>query len=424
VAKAGAAKVEDSSPKQSPDAAGDRKPKPATPTKKPPADTPAVSKPKATPAGKDPAVAVQPKLEMAILSVEFDSITLVDFADFVHQLTGVPVTLDIDAIMAKGLTCETELAVDLRGVTVRQILAAALTPHSLVFAVERSQLVISTTAAGKLEEVTLGIADLAPDDDRASQLADYVVTLIAPGSWQQMGGPGHLDNTGQSLVIRHSARVIVQVARFLDRLRAAEGLFAQSDLPSSLIDLEPLYRQVAEQLEQPILANFPTPTPVSRILAFLQTQADLRILVDWRALATVGWTPSTQTTLLAENQPLSAMLDQWLGRNELAYRIIDTKTLQISTARRLDQIPELELYPLAEPLESSAVEPLIATLKQQVGESHFEAANRVSSMQYDSASRCLLVSLPQPIQRQIHAQLLSQVRPTKPVSTQPSTKSE
>ncbi|MFO7905527.1 MAG: hypothetical protein R6U98_22880 [Pirellulaceae bacterium] len=346
------------------------------------------------------------RLSTPLVAIEHSQIPLADFAEFVSGLTAVPVTLDVDALPPLGITADTPLAFDLRSVTIKEVLEAALEPVGLNYSVKPGHILI--TADEPLREKrstrTYDVADLADDAEAADGLAAHVTSLIANRSWEREGGDATLSVKHQSLEVRQTEMVHFRIARFLDRLRAARGLPPRGDLRSEWLEIPPAFVRAAAELNTPLTAIFIQPTPLGQILDYIETEANLRILTDWRALGELNLTPSFSQPIKLSEQPLRELLDSWLASMELGYRVLDAHTVQISSRAAITARPELELYPVNGERDDENKD-LVAEIKAHVGTSFFSDAESPGAIAYDSASNCLLVSLPQPQQRAVFAWL-------------------
>jgi hypothetical protein len=94
--------------------------------------------------------------------------------------------------------------------------------------------------------------------------------------------------------------------------------------------------------------NFSQPASLTRILDRLGKTAGVRILVDWQAAATVGWSPDAEGTVVADKMPLADALTALLRPMDLTYRVVDDGLLQVTTLRGLEARLELEFYPVAD----------------------------------------------------------------------------
>ncbi|HAY81985.1 MAG TPA: hypothetical protein DCY79_19450, partial [Planctomycetaceae bacterium] len=82
------------------------------------------------------------------------------------------------------------------------------------------------------------------------------------------------------------------------------------------------------------------------ILRRLGDDVGMRIVVDWRTAGQLGWSPATETTLVVEEKTLGDSLNALLRPLKLGFRIINSRTMQITTAERVNRRRQLEMYPL------------------------------------------------------------------------------
>jgi len=155
-----------------------------------------------------------------------------------------------------------------------------------------------------------------------------------------------------------------------------------------------------------VTANFRQPTRLVTILRRLGELSGLTILVDWQDIASLGWNPQAEASIVFDNQPLEDALDALLGPMDLAWRVVDAQTLQVLSPQRLATRGELEVYPVG-PLvgDDPQGQQLLERVKAVLGEEAFAEAGGVGVVRYDPVGRCLLAWLPQPKQRQLEEEL-------------------
>src|SRR5207253_1801583 len=125
-------------------------------------------------------------------------------------------------------------------------------------------------------------------------------------------------------------------------------------------------------LEMPISLNYHQPTRLITILDRLGAAAKGRILVDWQDVASAGWNPAGEATLVADKQPLAAALDALLTPLDLTWRIVDGQTLQVVTPARLAERLDLEFYKVNDILGADlAGELLLTKLRAALDETTF-----------------------------------------------------
>lgn len=367
-------------------------------------------------AGEEDA-AVLTQLAFPLLELEFGPRPLADFAQFVTNITLLPVTLDVEALRTTNTTPDSSVEVRGSGLTVEQALRAALAPLRLRYVARHGQLIILPEDFDRTElwDREYDVSDLAEEEPAVQALREQIRSLIAAGTWSDDGSGVSVTVTERALQVRQTAINHVEIARFLDRLRATRGLLPRSDLPSDLLKVKPAFLQVSERLKMPVGVAFTEPTPLQQILDYLQgqwkgTAADelpqLRLLVDWQSLAEREWHPGIKLTLSLPEQPVHEFLNAWLAPQELDYRVYDSRTLVITSRSTIASQPEVELYPLRQEPRAD-VKQLIAELQTHVGAPFFGDEGTQGTLLYDEASHCLLVALPQPQQRLV-AQWLQQ----------------
>ena len=168
--------------------------------------------------------------------------------------------------------------------------------------------------------------------------------------------------------------------------------------PTTLVDLTPVFTQAGGDLSQSVSVNFAEPTDVARILDYLRGETKFHLIVDWPSTALANWLPTTKSTLSAQDQPLSKLLDGWFAPMQLSYRVIDSETIQITSQTMLESRPEVEVYPLKGDTDQNTTQ-LIQDLKVHLGPALFADGGGSGEIVFEPGSRSLLVLLPQPQQR-------------------------
>ena len=345
---------------------------------------------------------VKSQLSFVFSAVQETEISLADLTVFVTNLTTIPVTLDLDSLAARGITASSPLSFEHRGITIEQLLTTALEAEGLAFVVDKRQIIVTSAEAaqGTVTEQTYNVADLVETEEELQTLSKQLTEFVQPSSWNLHGGQGSIAAEEYSLVVEQFPAVHFQLTVMLDRLRLARGLLQRSELPAEWLAVEPVYQRLSTALSAPITVNYSTPTPVSRILAYLNGETDLSILVNWHAVASAGWAPNTPSQLAATNESLKDLLTKWLSPSNLTFRVVDERTIQITSLEALEARPDVEFYRLDASPDLAAFE---AELRKQLKR---ETAIPVS---FDEPSRSLIVSLPQSQQPRV-ADALSSVK--------------
>lgn len=351
------------------------------------------------------APAAVPALDIPLAAIDLQGMPLVDFADFVADFTGLPVSLDLTAMAVAQIAPSTPLTCQREEVTMDALLHDVLAGIDMQPVLGDQQIVFAPASVPETPwEAAYEVADLAHSKQDLQALGELVMALVAPASWASAGGTATLTTTETSLRIQQQASAHFQIAQLLDRLRAARGLPPQNQQSAGTLDPTPAMVEATRALGALVSCNCPSPSTVSRVLADLRAQTELHLVVDWRATAAAAWLPATDTALSCADRPLAEVLEAWLGPYGLGFRVHDAQTVQITTRDALAQCREVAVYPLelaAGEDATTVLDQLRATL-QELGT---PAATTAQAIRLDAPSRSLLVSLPQPQQRTLAARL-------------------
>ena len=351
------------------------------------------------------AVDVPARLQDKIAEVEFADVPLKHFLRFVMNFSTIPVSVDPDALALVRATPHSKINVRKADATIDQLLAAALGPLQLTHLAVDQQLVVTRPplADGGLRTHSHGVSDLVGNDPQSlTQLADLIVELVEPSSWEAAGGPGVIREELPSLVIQQRETILFRAIVFCDRLRAARGLPPQSKFDPELFSLEPRLARAAPRLAKPVTLNFPQPASFARILDRLSDEGGVEILVDWQALVQLGWTPDTETTVTANQRPLGEVLTEMLQPMDLTYRVIDAASVQVTTPAAAEARWDIEFYPVPKsPAAGQTPDALVTQVRNELTGGNPGAL--VGALHFDAPSRHLIAALPQSQQRKLAA---------------------
>jgi hypothetical protein len=404
---------------------------PAEPAAKPeakPADT-AATKPEPKPSAKPEAAPAEPakpavpevdlgtRLAVVVPEVDFSTATLGDLLPVVEVLTGVSVTLDLDAMGRLGVALGDRVNVRQSGKTVRELLDALAASRNLVVARVNNCVVFTSSEAERrtLKTIPYGVSDIAGlEAKNVAAFADLVRMMVAPESWRTAGGQGTVKPSGDSLIVEQTDAVHGQIVDFCERLRAARGLPLRSRFNSEKFSLVPRIERAQAALGRSVTANFHQPTALDRIVAMLAQAGQVKIVVDWAAQGVDGLAVQAKGTLKAQGQPLADALDALLRPLGLAYRVVDAHVLEVTTKKVIDRRLELEFYPVRELVAAGLTGPaLVEKIKSQVAKGTWSDAGGPAELQFDNISSTLVILQSQPVHRAI-ARLLGEMRPKKP----------
>jgi hypothetical protein len=253
------------------------------------------------------------------------------------------------------------------------------------------------------------ISDLTGGDAQAlAGLAAAVEKLVAPDSWQSSGGQGSIDAKDGMLVVVQTGNVHYQIISFCEKLRTARGKALRSRLSPELFTLATRVDRAKELLDHPVTVNFHEAN-LTEVLAYLKQSAGAEVLVDWPALQDAGMADEVKGTVRVEKKPLGAALGQLLAPLKLTYRVVDGKTLQVTTPKAAESRLELEFYPVGGLLAKEQPAALIDRIKGRLPEAAWSESGGPGVLHIDAASQCLIVLQSQPVQRALQAVLREKV---------------
>jgi hypothetical protein len=344
------------------------------------------------------------------LKISADEVPLADFLQTMQDFSTIPITLEPDNLWVFKQTAVTPVpAFEGENLKFGPVLASVLTQMGLEAVVEDEQLIVrkpeltrdKMTKELKLRQREYDVRKLTHEDEKqATELAERVMSLVEPGTWGDDD-----DETACALtpgkttfVVRHRLSAHVQFLMLLEKLRVARGLTPLSEgYDADTFRLDTRTEKAAARLAAPIKLTFNQPTPLVKVCQSLSKLGKVRILVDWRSIAHSGWNPDAEVTLKVDGKPLSEALTALLEPMDLAYRVVDGKTIQIVSPQFLAEHLELEVHPVKELVASQEqIEPLLARVRGSLTEG---AAEPPGQLWLDAESKSLVAMLPQPKQQ-------------------------
>ncbi|MBI2481296.1 MAG: hypothetical protein HYV60_22440 [Planctomycetia bacterium] len=353
------------------------------------------------------------RLNDPVTQIEFDGVPLMNFLKFVSDYSTIPITLDVDILRWARVSPLTPVKLKAAKSTVADILEQGLAPLGLRHQVEGNQLFITRRSKEEsgIRTVTFKVEDLVGNDDKQlQQLGSWIMDFVEPESWSSRGGIGTITFRGNELIIEQYETVQFEILGFCETLRVARGLKTRSPYDASQFSLATRNERARPKFAQSITLTYIRPASLQRILDRIAQAAKLQILIDWRALGEAGWSPDTEVRFSVADQPLAKALTTLLEPLDLAYRVVDESTLQITTPAVLDSRLEIEFYRVAKPADDGAK--LVQTVREAVGPANFRDFGGFGQLAFDQPSSCLLVSLSQTRQTELQTWLAAQATST------------
>ncbi|MGM0487018.1 MAG: hypothetical protein ACQESR_09690 [Planctomycetota bacterium] len=154
------------------------------------------------------------------IMLDFDDAPLSEIVDYLETLREIPVVIDHRALDNVGLGPDTPISCGLKGISLRSALALLLSRLDLDYVIHHEVLMITTEEAARshLDPRLYLIEDLNPD-----RLVELITDVIAPETWQEVGGTGTITALEGGLVIAQTDQIHAQIADFIQTLRPVAG---------------------------------------------------------------------------------------------------------------------------------------------------------------------------------------------------------
>lgn len=320
--------------------------------------------------------------------VEFRRILLVDFCDFISELSTIPITLDVDALATAGVAPdEPLLQIKRTGTTVGELLTSVLAEHGLLYEIRGQQLLITGPQPGWIVS-KYDVSDLTgAEAAESNKLVTLITRFVYPATWSAAGGKGTIEFSEGKLTVEQTPSVQRRVTQFLERLRVARG-----KTPKAAIPPKTKYARVKERFQKSaVTATYGIETPLVDVLEWLGRATRTRILIDGVSLEQVDRTIRSPVKMIAEKQTLDEILISLLDPLNLTFRIVDENTIQVYAKKPVGERYEFELHSISELLDRSNLEKILSVIREKIEPKSWAGAGGTGVIEYDPASKSLLV---------------------------------
>ncbi|MDR0521295.1 MAG: hypothetical protein LBH00_05525 [Planctomycetaceae bacterium] len=351
------------------------------------------------------------KLELPVAELHVDNIALVHFIRFFSRMTGVPMTLDIDAVKLAGLSADSPVSGEFRDQTAASVLTQILDSlHLQWMTADRQILIVPKEDTGKMPDVLFDVSDFSAktEDLKPAVLADRIQKIVCPGEKITVLP----DNMLTVVQAKTPHRTFIEIQKFLEQLRVLRHLPQKTEWTGEQLAPETFGW---DEVMKPLTLNYYQPVPLAQIISRLEDRTKLIFLIDHRAFQeTLLPFNAAQASVQCNQGTLNSVLEWTLHSVEaasLTYRIIDAKTLEITSAeyaRQKDRMTaEIHLCRLQ---EGKTLEDIALSLRSAVEPESWVRADAPETIGggeivTDTPSGCLLIRQSQPAQRQIRLYL-------------------
>ncbi len=322
----------------------------------------------------------------------------------ISAITGLTIDVDVASWQAAGIPLNAKIDLHIEnqdfGTTIDGVLAdlklvKLITPDGMIV-VEAANAVTQSES-----EYTLpAIANPTPER-RANQI-NAIKQLVDPTSWLTETHAATLQINGNKVSVKQNLHGHWQMRELFNKVAAAKQLVAGLADARSKNTLQTPWTSAAGSIdaEMPVTPSYPT--RIESLLTRIHQRSGVSILVDWRSATRAGWTPATIVPgNFAESTPIAAAQELAVAM-DLTVRVIDSKTLQLTTFDSAAKTNELEIFYCGDILKGPLTEELLSELINQTIGPRLNSTPGVR-VDYDPELKSIISLAPQPLQQQLEA---------------------
>jgi hypothetical protein len=324
-------------------------------------------------------------------------------------VTGVPISIDLESVIARHGTANPKVKLDATGVDFTQAIDGLLQSAELV----RLQpepgrgLIFAAANRDEFSEAKYELPKLpnTSAEDRKSvndELLIIIQGLLAPASWKLDQNPARLSFADSSLTVINSPSVHFQTRELLAKVNAvlqADADSAHSDADPKTNPLTTRTAQLAEKLDAPSGLQHRFDEPLIDLLSTLSSSTGLVILADWEALSVEGWGPLTRIPGSLVGASLRDSLRELTQALGITYVIIDEGTILLTSFEASVQRTDLEVYSFKKLLKGKVNEEQALSILNHALST--ELKNPAIRSYYSKRFQSLFVAAPQILQEKI-----------------------
>ncbi len=262
-----------------------------------------------------PPVDVDSHLRLPVNGMKFNA-GLGDFLQLVSQMSAVPITIRPLGLRNGQLTLDSPVRLDGNDATVADLLASALRPLRLGYAIESGHVVVDRleNLSGELWLRKHDVHDLLESGMTENSLSDAVRMLVDPHGW----GTGERDAKfllkDSHLVLKDTEAAHFDALILLNKFRAARGLSLVGPLARSQVQFG--WRSSPKILAQQVSIRSSAKTTFGEVVSQLDSAVEpsLHVIADWEALAPLGWEFGSAIEFAPSETQFAKVLDELAPR--------------------------------------------------------------------------------------------------------------
>ena len=351
---------------------------------------------------EEPARPLDPRLA-ELVSIDAENASLRSILETLAKENGFEFLVDTQSLAAVGLTGDEPVTSYLPNVSLATVLhyLPRQADHDLTIRVEGETWKLATRSGVKTADIQTRLYLLTdhfanPHSIDYVSLGQLVTSLIAPDTWQEVGGYGIIEAVPNALLISQTSEIHEQIRRLLKRL---DDLDQPGFAPIFLDDRTARSEHIKNTLDQQVTVDF-WQASLRDILRWVSTEYDVPIAIDDVALTDYGIDDTQKSfTIQLQDITLRAALRIILQERELTFWIDDRQELVeaapilvVTTPQEAEAELTHRLYPIGDLIAwlDGGADDLIRVLTRCVAEDTWDEVGGPGAIELYSG--CLLVS--------------------------------
>jgi hypothetical protein len=289
--------------------------------------------------------------------INFEEKPLKDVVEKLATTSGIQIQFDEKALSEAAVATDTAITKRLRGISLRSTLRILLRPLQLTYVIRNGVLLITSQTEAENHQIVriYPVRDLVspPDVPNAAfdhldfdPLIDLITAVVAPQTWDTVGGPGAGKILPPGLLaFSQTIEVHDEIAALLDGLRRARDMQKKTPggPPVLLCDEAPILA-IHKALDQAITVDVGE-QPLAKVVSDIAHKANMQVVFDEKALTEAGVATDTPITKTIKDIPLRDTLDLILRPLQLTH-IIRDEVLMITSQVEAENLLSIRLYPV------------------------------------------------------------------------------
>ncbi|MGO8745506.1 MAG: hypothetical protein ACLQNE_05910 [Thermoguttaceae bacterium] len=243
------------------------------------------------------------------VALDYRKTPLCDALPDLSRRLKIPIVLDRAALKVTGIAADTPVTIEIVGLPAEIVFGRVLGTIGLTWTINKGAILMTTSdeAEKHLRTKVYDVTDLAcdrsgktTDDNTVADFKDFLITLIAIETWEDVGGACSLKGARSAgrllLTVRQTFRVHREIAAVLAELRRIHRVHREKpDISVVARQPDPWEKDLDAALARPITLDV-TNRSLTAVVSDLRTKLNVNLFLDFPAMNESGIPAETRIT--------------------------------------------------------------------------------------------------------------------------------